>query len=234
MSDLSIFIDESGDFGPCEHHSPYYIVALVFHDQSKPIDEPLAALRRHIEEAGFPCSHAVHTAPLIRREGDYANLDIAERRRLFRALFTFMRQCDISYEPFLFRKREFASRDHLVSRISRDLGAFIRSRLAFFQSFDRVIVYYDNGQKEITNIINVVFNVFLDAEVRNGVTPSKYSLFQAADMVCTLRMLSEKLQGKSLSRSEVAFFLNMRNLKKNYLKVLLKKRIDGNTMDARP
>ena len=31
---LSIFIDESGDFGPYEQHSPYYQVAMVLHDQS--------------------------------------------------------------------------------------------------------------------------------------------------------------------------------------------------------
>ena len=31
---MSIFIDESGDFGPYEQHSPYYQVAMVLHDQS--------------------------------------------------------------------------------------------------------------------------------------------------------------------------------------------------------
>jgi len=29
-----VFIDESGDFGAYERHSPLYIVTLVFHDQS--------------------------------------------------------------------------------------------------------------------------------------------------------------------------------------------------------
>ena len=28
MSELSIFIDESGDFGPYEYHSPYYIISM--------------------------------------------------------------------------------------------------------------------------------------------------------------------------------------------------------------
>ena len=40
-------------------------------------------------------------------------------------------------------------------------------------SFENVIVYYDNGQKEITNIINTVFNVFLDAELCK-VSPSEF------------------------------------------------------------
>ena len=33
-ADLSIFVDELGDFGKYDIKSPYYIVALVFHDQS--------------------------------------------------------------------------------------------------------------------------------------------------------------------------------------------------------
>ena len=34
MRELSIFVDESGDFGEYEKHSPYYIVSMVFHDQA--------------------------------------------------------------------------------------------------------------------------------------------------------------------------------------------------------
>lgn len=37
MRELSIFIDESGDFGPFEKHSPFYVLSLVFHDQSDDI-----------------------------------------------------------------------------------------------------------------------------------------------------------------------------------------------------
>lgn len=227
MAELSIFIDESGDFGPYEPHSPYYILSLVFHNQDRSIDDQVAALRRHVSEAGFSEHHNVHTAPLIRRERDYAALDITTRRKLFRALFSFMRQCDIAYESFLFRKAEFDSRDKMVSRMSRDVGAFVRDNLAFFQSFDKVIVYYDNGQKEITNTINTVFNVFLDAEVRK-VSPSDYSLFQAADMVCTLRMLSGKLDapGAGLSRSELEFFRSARELRRSYLKPMRRKQVE--------
>ena len=39
MRELSIFIDESGDFGSYEHHCPYYLMTLVFHNQSDPIVE---------------------------------------------------------------------------------------------------------------------------------------------------------------------------------------------------
>lgn len=223
MRELSVFIDESGDFGPLEPHSPYYIIALVFHDQASGISEQISVLEKRVREAGFQGGHNIHTAPLIRRERDYSSLEMAPRRRLFRSLFEFVRHCDVSYEAFLFRKREFAGHDQMVSRISREVGSFVRGNLAFFQSYDRVIVYYDNGQKEVTNIINSVFNVFLDAEVRK-VSPSDYALFQAADMVCTVELLAEKSAAKALSRSEDDFFGGRRNLKKNYLGPLARKR----------
>ena len=35
MSYLSIFVDESGDFGDYQPHSPYYIASMVLHDQAQ-------------------------------------------------------------------------------------------------------------------------------------------------------------------------------------------------------
>ena len=37
LRELSVFIDESGDFGDYCFHSPYYIIAMIFHNQSTDI-----------------------------------------------------------------------------------------------------------------------------------------------------------------------------------------------------
>ncbi len=217
MKALSIFIDESGDFGSHESHCPYYIVPLLFHNQSIDISKQVLHLKQHIAEAGLEKSHALHSAPLIRREKDYINLDIQTRRKLFRYLLTFLRLCDVKYKPFTFQKRYFADHDLLVSRISREIGQFVKDNFAHFQSFGKIIVYYDGGQKELTNIINVVFNVLIDAEIRR-VTPSEYCLFQAVDLACTLELLDLKYRSNTLTTSELEFFRGRRNLYKNNLK----------------
>ncbi|MEE1274634.1 MAG: DUF3800 domain-containing protein [Olegusella sp.] len=222
MRELSIFIDESGDFGPYEAHAPYYLITLVFHNQADPISGEIEYLERHVAECGFPRSHAVHAGPLIRREADYASLDLNARKKLFRAQFSFMRRAPIGFKTFLFHKKDFqGDHDALVSRMSRDISSFIKENLAFFQSFDHIIVYYDGGQKEITTIINTVLNALLEAEVRR-VRPSDYRLFQAADMICTLGLLEEKSNEGELSKSERAFFGSPRDLRKNYLRPLAK------------
>lgn len=48
VKELSIFIDESGDYGEYQHHSPYYIISMVFHDQSILIDDPVRKLNREL------------------------------------------------------------------------------------------------------------------------------------------------------------------------------------------
>ncbi len=74
MSDkiLSIFIDESGDFGEYDAHCPYYLVTMVMHDQGISIQDQISDLHRHVDELGFP-PHAIHTAPLI-RENRFMNM----------------------------------------------------------------------------------------------------------------------------------------------------------------
>ena len=48
MNELSIFIDESGDFGEYDYRSPYYIIAMVFHKQEHSIHEAVDKLNHEL------------------------------------------------------------------------------------------------------------------------------------------------------------------------------------------
>lgn len=129
----------------------------------------------------------------------------------------------------MFAKKDFPDTDRLVAEISRELSAFIRDNVEFFNDWDRIVIYYDSGQKELTNIVNAVFNAHLStAEVRK-VVPSDYSLFEAADLICTLALLRAKIDTVGLSSSEKGFFSTQktsaeRALKKGYFKTMDRKR----------
>ena len=116
--ELSIFIDESGDLGPAQSHSPFYILALVFHDQRDDITTHLERIHKALESRGLAADHAIHTGPLIRREQDYQALAMSERRSIFRVLFDFVRVCDITHWSMTVSKREVTDLDHLVSETS--------------------------------------------------------------------------------------------------------------------
>lgn len=231
MRELSIFVDESGDFGAYEQHSPFYILSLVFHDQSDDINGHLDKIHAGLLARGLSVDHAVHAGPLIRREQEYRWLDLPARRSLFRLLVDFVHRCDVSHHSWVFSKREMPDTDRLVSLMARELGSLIRSKYEYFSAWDRIVIYYDNGQKEITNLVNSVFNAHLaNVEVRK-VVPSDYSLFQAADLCCTLTLLRTKIETVGLSRSERDFFSTSaasaeRALKKGYFKTMDRKRFE--------
>ena len=96
MSELSIFIDESGDFGEYDFHSPYYIITMVFHNQDADISKPMTKLEQDLSRRGFP-NHCVHTGPIIRRENEYEFLSIEERRRILNCMVTFIKHIDVRY-----------------------------------------------------------------------------------------------------------------------------------------
>ncbi len=229
MRELSIFIDESGDFGPPQDHSRFYVLSLVFHDQSDDITSHLAKIHGALRAQGLPADHAIHTGPLIRRERDYVWMEMPERRAIFRVLVDFVRTSDITYYSWIFNKREHPGTDRLVGVMSRELGAFIRAHHGFFIDWDRVVIYYDNGQRELTTLVNSVFSSHLGhVEVRK-VLPSNYSLFQAADLFCTMALLRQKIATVGLSKSEREFFSTAkdgpeRSLRKGYFKSLDRKK----------
>ena len=51
--ELSIFIDELGDFGKYDIKYPYYIAVLVFHNQSIVISDEIERFNHYLEELGY-------------------------------------------------------------------------------------------------------------------------------------------------------------------------------------
>jgi len=223
MSVLSIFVDESGEFGT---NSEYYILTLVFHDQRHTISSQVKRLDTLLKIAGLPNERPIHTAPLIRKEEGYFHLDISDRRQLFDKLLTFTRTAGIRYKTFVYRKREYPENYLLVNRLSRDLALFLRDNLSYFQAFDNIISYYDGGQSEITQIIGIVFGANLFEVDFRKVKPVNYRLFQAADLLCYMELLTIKDEDKKLTKSEILFFKSRRRLVRTYLKAVRKLRFE--------
>lgn len=142
MQVLSIFVDESGDFGEYAKHAPYYIVTMLFHDQSVDVSSKIKQLDNSLMQIGYGDGQAVHTEPLIRREKPYQYFQPNERRSIFSKLYYFALGCDIKYKSFVFHKNEFENNFKLEARIARDMSIFIRDNLLFFQKYDKIILYF--------------------------------------------------------------------------------------------
>ena len=222
---LSVFIDESGDFGKLNPKSPFYYVAMVFHEQHLPISDDIKKLDAKIKNLDFP-EHAIHAGPLIRREKQYEN-DLTEHRQaLFKALFHFMRQIPIHYICPKINKAECEDNEiAYIVKLSKAITDELRKHYEYFSSFDLIINYYDNGQHELTKILASSFtNFFSNIEFRK-VQPAEYKLFQVADLICTMELTNDKAERNALSKSELEFFHSARDFKKNLYKQLEKKKL---------
>ena len=91
MREISIFIDESGDFGKFNKKSPFYIVTMVFHNQSSDITACLNSLEQELSYLGYP-NHCLHAGPIVRMEDEFKTEDIVVRRKLLMKLMGFIRK----------------------------------------------------------------------------------------------------------------------------------------------
>lgn len=216
MEMLSIFVDESGDFGRLDNTSPYYFVTLVFHRQSDCIGEQLAHLERELAGEG-DCRY-IHTGPIIRRESPYSNMSIDERRRLLYKMRTFLLHLPVSCTTVRINRKEAKDRFALTAQLTKKLREFICCHFDYFSEFDKVIVYYDNGQQELNLILNSIMNSLLSNVEFRKASPTEYRLLQTADYICSMELLAVKLEEKRLSNSEKAFFYKPQELKKSFIK----------------
>ena len=210
MKELSIFIDESGDFGEIQDRSAYYLVTFVFHNQDDGIEEQVSKLEESVRNSGFDVEY-IHTGPVIRREEIFARYSIDERRKLLYKMLNFVNRCPISYLTVIVDRREAMNKIALSGRLAKAINRALSERIEFFSEFDKIIVYYDNGQVELSTILNAVFSIqFSNVEFRKA-EPQKYRLLQAADFICSMELLRLKQEEKRLSKSEKSFFINRRS-----------------------
>lgn len=223
MKELSIFVDESGDFGLKDKHSKYYIITMVFHNQNVDIANQILQLEKNLHNLNCTES-AVHTEPLIRREYPYQHLSPNERRSIFVKLYYFAIKSEISYKTFIFKKLKFDDIFELQAQMAKEISLFLKENLTYFQKFDNIILYYDNGQHELNRILNTVLATELSSYEVRKVSPSKYILFQVADLICTLKLLEVKYEsGYEMTRSEKLLFHSKREIKKDFFKRINKK-----------
>ena len=224
MRQLSIFIDESGDFGKIDNSSPYYLVSMLFHEQDNDINLEIEKLDKSLENCVFH-DKEIHTGPIIRRESPYQDLTIDERRQILFKMRNFLNSCHLSQHTFMVNKRESGDKYNLSAKLIRQMSIFIKGHLEWFFGFNEVIVYYDHGQDELNLVINTVLNMELTNVSFRNISPIEYRLSQAVDYVCTMELLNLKLNEKRLSSSESSFFYKSQELKKSFIKPVLKMRI---------
>jgi hypothetical protein len=79
----------------------------------------------------------------------------------------------------------------------------------YFKRFDRIVMYYDNGQENLSVILESIFDVFDNFEHIVEFDHVEKRLFQVSDMLTFIDKYDYKYKNKiSISKSEKFFFSN--------------------------
>ena len=218
---LSIFADESGGQNGT---SKYYLITLVLHDQSNPVGPLIDAYRNSLAAKALP-DIPFHASPLIYGKDQYNGLNLATRKRLLASFFVLTRKLPIQYKTLAYRRSEVATLDRLIARIRRDLVVFISDNLDFFQSYESINIYYDNGQRAVTEALHAAIEFILskNAVAYRDASPQDYVLSQVADFLCTIELTATKYEHRDETRTDLKGFGNVTEFKKGYLRHLRKK-----------
>lgn len=220
MPEMSLFVDESGESGA---ESKYYLLTLVLHEQDSDIDGQIELYEKALRGKGLP-DIPLHTSPLLNGHDDYEGMDIQDRKRLLHSFFTMLQHMPIKYHTFAYKKSGFGSDAELIARMRRDVVNLVFDNLEYLQGFDKVKVYYDDGQYVVTKSLHDAVEYALAANAvmyRDG-NPKDYRLAQAADLICTLELTALKFEAKEQTKTDERFFGAFGSFKKNYLKKIRK------------
>jgi len=217
MRELSVFADESGD---SESQSKYYLLTLVFHDQDDDITPNINKYEQALKDANLT-DVPFHLSPLLNGHGDYKNVGLDTRKQMLVRFFTFVKLAPIKYKTFIYKKSE-VSPDKLMNKMKQDIINYLFQNIVFFQQYDTVKIYYDQGQRLITNNLTAAMNYVLAKDVsefKDG-SQTDYRLAQAADLLCGFELVATKFDAHEQTVTDEIFFFNTRNFKQNYFKKL--------------
>lgn len=138
MKELSVFIDESGDFGEIKERPAYYLVTFVFHNQDDDIKEQVLKLEESVRNSGFTIEY-IHTGPVIRREEVFAGYSMDERRKLLYKMLNFVNRCPISYLTVIVDRREAADKITLSGKLAKAINRALNEHFEFFQILTKLL-----------------------------------------------------------------------------------------------
>ena len=224
---LSVFVDESGKFLYPDAQSRFYIVGMVFHDQSFDASNLIQKLDDDWQRMGL-ADFCFHAGPLVRREKGCRYMFREQRIAIFSRMLLFARQMKFDYHCLVVDKKFVTSSTQIVERLRNQLVAFLDSDALSYGAFGALKIYYDCGQSPVTRLLHDAFSDRLGDKVEfaASVRPDKYKLFQLADLICCIKLLESKLDsGEAFTLGESRFFGGSRKFKHDILRCLKVKEI---------
>lgn len=221
MKRLNIFVDETGEFGFGNGASELYGVSFTFHEQKDDITVEILKFNERLTKIGY--TKMIHMADLIMKRGDYKDFSISKRKSIFNAIYQFSRKIPIKYQTIIIDKKYTNNSRILKQQLSIAINQMIKKHEQYFNKFDKIVMYYDNGQEILATILESIFLRFDSFEHKVDFNHEEKRLFQISDMLTYIDKYDYKYKNKRKFTKGEKFFFSIDEIRK-ILKELNRKR----------
>ena len=221
MKRLNIFVDETGEFGFGNGSSELYGVSFTFHEHDDDIMYELYNLNERLNKLEY--TEMIHMADLIMKRGNYQKYDINKRKSIFNAIYQFSRKIPVKYQTIIIDKRYADNSRVLRQQLSSAINKMLKEHEYYFKKFDKIVMYYDNGQETLEIILDSIFLRFDDFEHKVNFNHKEKRLFQVSDMLTYIDKYDYKYKHKMKFTKGEKFFFTVDEIRK-ILKEINKKR----------
>lgn len=202
---LNIFIDESGDFGFVKGSSDLYAVSFTLHESSDSIQSELKYLNERLKKLNY--EGMIHLAYLVAKRGDYSHFDLEKRKSIFWAIFYFSNRVKVKLKTIIIDKKYINKKMQLNMALAREIGQFVNDNREYLEAFDKIVIYYDNGQETLATILDTIFAINPKVERRVEFDHTNKRLFQVSDMLTVIDKLDYKRKNNiPFTNAEKFFF----------------------------
>jgi len=202
---LNIFIDESGDFGFVNGSSELYVVSFTIHESNNSISSDLEYLNHRLKKAKY--DGMIHLADLVSKRGDYSNFNLKQRKEIFWSIFYFSKRVKVKIHTIIIDKKFKNNTAQLNRELALEINNFLNSINDYISEFEKVVVYYDNGQEALGAIIDTLLITKNNVEHRIEFDHTEKRLFQVSDMLTFVdKIVYKHNHNMPLTRAEKYFF----------------------------
>lgn len=207
MKRLNIFVDETGEFGFGKKASRLYGVSFTFHEQDKDIKSDIDILNERLAKIGY--TNMIHMADLIMKRNDYSSFNIETRKNIFNAIYHFSRKANIKYCTIIIDKKYANSKRLLRNKLSAQINKMIMEHWDYFDKFDNIVMFYDNGQEPLGYILDLLFSRFDGFLHKIDFNHKEKRLFQVSDMLTYIdKAIYKHKNNIKYKKAELYFFGN--------------------------
>jgi len=138
----------------------------------------------------------IHTANLITKHDEYKYMEITKRKSIFNALYHFSSIIKVKYYLIFINKNYYNNKIKLRNEIIKQINLLIEKNYIYFNKFNKIVLYYDNGQDVLGNILDLSFSQFNNYTHIIDFDHTKKKLFQVADKLTFINKCSYKFKNK--------------------------------------